>query len=178
MAKIPSNWKYLIFQGGRSPQLLSVIERSWNYGNMPYLVANTYGLNFIKIGGIWIFQGGEPPVRGITCDLRCPFSNFAELFQSKVTCENLVRIGWAFQELSFEISWGQKLPIRGITCDLQCPSSNMANLLQSKVMCENLVSNWLSLSRVIMVTIYESFCVENHPHPPNNCFKRFFDENQ
>ena len=35
----------------------------------------------------------KPPIRGVTCDLRCPFSNLAELFQSKVMSENLVRIG-------------------------------------------------------------------------------------
>ena len=45
---------------GLSPLLggLTMIERSWNYGNLPYLVANTYGLNFIKIGGIWTFHRG------------------------------------------------------------------------------------------------------------------------
>ena len=41
------------------------------------------------------FQGGgqKPPFRGVTCDLRCPSSNLAELFQSKVMCENFVLIG-------------------------------------------------------------------------------------
>ena len=40
------------------------------------------------------FPGGQkPPIRVVTCDLRCPFSNLAELFQSKVMYENLVRIG-------------------------------------------------------------------------------------
>ena len=28
---------------------------------------------------------------GVTCDLRCPFTNLPELFQSKVISENLVR---------------------------------------------------------------------------------------
>ena len=37
--------------------------------------------------------GVETPIRGITFDLRCPFSNSDELFQSKVMCENLVWIG-------------------------------------------------------------------------------------
>ena len=71
-------------------------------------MANTYGLNFIKIGGIWIFRAGgggeESFIRGDTFDLRCPFSNSDELFESKVMCENLVRIGWAFQGLPFEFS--------------------------------------------------------------------------
>ena len=35
-------------------------------GNLPYLVANTHGLNFIKIGGIWIFRVAEAPIRGFT----------------------------------------------------------------------------------------------------------------
>ena len=32
--------------------------------NLPYLVANTYGSNFIKIRGIWIFQRAETPYWG------------------------------------------------------------------------------------------------------------------
>ena len=44
--------------------------------------------------------GQKPPIRGTACDLQCPFLDLAELFQSKVICVNLVRIGWAFQELS------------------------------------------------------------------------------
>ena len=38
-------------------------------------------------------RGQKPPISGVTCDLRCPFLNLAMLFQSKVMCENLVRIG-------------------------------------------------------------------------------------
>ena len=41
---------------------LTIIERRWNSGNLPYSVSNTYGLNFIKIGGIWIFMGGFCPL--------------------------------------------------------------------------------------------------------------------
>ena len=37
-----------------------------NSGNLPYLVANTYGSNFIKIGGISIFRGQKPPIRELT----------------------------------------------------------------------------------------------------------------
>ena len=36
-----------------------------NSGNPPYLVANTYGLNFIKIGGISIFRGAEVLYKGV-----------------------------------------------------------------------------------------------------------------
>ena len=146
MVKFHQNWKYLIFQGGRSSLFgrLTINDRSWNYRKLPYLLANTYGLNFIKIGGIWISRGGggqKPPIRGglhlicgahfrtrmnyssqklcvkiwfglveiggmltfrgvgATCDLQSPFSTLSELFQSKVICENLVLIGWAFHEL-------------------------------------------------------------------------------
>ena len=52
---------------GQKPPIrgLPIIERSWNYGNLPYLVANTYVLNFIKLRGIWIFQGVKtPPIGG------------------------------------------------------------------------------------------------------------------
>ena len=37
--------------------------------------------------------GQKPPIRGVACNLQCPFSDLAELFQSKVICVNLVRIG-------------------------------------------------------------------------------------
>ena len=37
--------------------------------------------------------GQKPPIKGVTCDLQCPFLNLAKLFQSKVICENLVQIG-------------------------------------------------------------------------------------
>ena len=37
--------------------------------------------------------GQKPPIRGAACDLQCPFSDLAELFQSKVICVNLVWIG-------------------------------------------------------------------------------------
>ena len=36
----------------------------WNSGNLPYLVTNTYGLNFIKIGRVSIFSGGRSPLLG------------------------------------------------------------------------------------------------------------------
>ena len=38
--------------------------------------------------------GGRNPILGrVTFDLRCSFLNSDELFQSKVMCQNLVRIG-------------------------------------------------------------------------------------
>ena len=93
--KIGGTW---FFRGQKPPiRGLTIIVRNWNYGNLSYLVANTYGLNSIKIGGISIFRGGggqRRPIRGVTFDLRCPFSNLGELFQSKVMSENLVWIGW------------------------------------------------------------------------------------
>ena len=54
-------------------------------------------------------------------------------------CENLVRIGGAFQELSFEFSVGAETPYWGVASDLQCPFSDLAELFQSKVICVNLV---------------------------------------
>ena len=40
---------------------LMIIEIIWNSGNLPYLVVNAYGVNFIKIGGIWFLKGAEAP---------------------------------------------------------------------------------------------------------------------
>ena len=154
--KIGGIW---FFRGQKLPiRGLTIVERSWNYGNLPYLVANTYGLNFIKTGGFLIFCGGRNPLLGgVTCDLRCPSSNLAELFHSKVMCENLVRIGWAFQELSCpqtkihtskkkkKIKDATESHIMGVTCDLRCLFSNSNELFPSKVMCENLV--WIGRNR-------------------------------
>ena len=86
--------------------------------------------------------GQKHPIRGVTCDLQCPFSNLAQLFQSKVICVNLVRIGWAFQELSCPTNiflWGKNPVGEGVTFDLWCPYLNSDELFQSKVMCGNLV---------------------------------------
>ena len=37
--------------------------------------------------------GQKPPIRGVACNLQCPFLDLAELLQPKVICVNLVRIG-------------------------------------------------------------------------------------
>ena len=54
-----------------APLPLTMIKISWNSGNLPYLVANKYGFNFIKIGGISTFHGeGGPP-----CLFVAPYKN-------------------------------------------------------------------------------------------------------
>ena len=45
-------------------------------------------------------------------DLRYPFSNSADLFQSKVMCENLVWIGWNRRYVDFHGGGGQKPTIK------------------------------------------------------------------
>ena len=148
-----------IFHGGRSlsalkrPEgVLTIIESIWNYGNLAYLVANTYGLNVIKIGGIWILEGGRSPLLGgllVTCDthFRTQIS-----YSSQKSC---VKIWFGlvepFKSYHLNFPWGQKPPIRGLACDLQCPFSGLAELFQSKVMCK-FGSDWLSFSRVIVST--------------------------
>ena len=96
---------------------------------------------------IWIFWGQKPPIRGVTCDLRCPFSNLAELFQSS----HAWKFGSDWLNLSRVIvssnifSGGQKPPIRRVTFDLWCLFSNSDELFPSKVMCENLA--WIGWNR-------------------------------
>ena len=41
--------------------VLKIIEGSFNSGNLPYLVFNTYGLYFIQNKGICFFSRGPPP---------------------------------------------------------------------------------------------------------------------
>ena len=61
------------------------------------------GLNVIKTGGIWIFLGGgqKTPIRWGYMWPAMPIFELGWAIPVKI-CENLVRIGWAFQELSFE----------------------------------------------------------------------------
>ena len=83
-----------------------------------------------------------------------PILNSDELFQSKVMCENLVLIGWAFQELLCPQtkkkkmnSLGDRNPLLegGFRFDTWCPFLNLDEPFQSKVMCENLV--WIGSNR-------------------------------
>ena len=73
------------------------------YSSQKSCVKIWFGL--VEIGSMLILRGvvwGRSPVlERVTCDLWCPFLYTVELFQWKVMCENLVRIGWAFQELSW-----------------------------------------------------------------------------
>ena len=55
-----------VFRLWTNRRRLTIFESMWNSGNLPYLVANTYGVNFIKIGGIWFFRGQKPPIRELT----------------------------------------------------------------------------------------------------------------
>ena len=57
---------------------------------------------------------------GVTYDLWYPFSNSADLVQSKVICENLVWIGWNRRYVNFQRGGGVEDPyLRGfhVTCD-------------------------------------------------------------
>ena len=67
--------------GGRSSLLgaLSIIERRWNSGNLPILVANTYGINFIKIGDIWTFHRGQGGLYFTTATLNLTLTFISEL---------------------------------------------------------------------------------------------------
>ena len=65
--------------------------RTWmNYSSQKSCVKIWFGLV-----EIWYVNSSSrnPLLRGVTCDLQCPFSYLAEIFQFKVMCENLVWIG-------------------------------------------------------------------------------------
>ena len=122
------------------PKGLTIIESIWNFGDLPYLVANIYGANCSKIRGIWFFRGDRSPLfEGLTIIERSV--NYGNLPYSVANTYglNFIKIGgiWIFR--------GQKPPIRGVTFDMWCPFSNSNELFQSKVMCENLV--WIGWNR-------------------------------
>ena len=82
--------------GGQKPQLGGLhltsdahFRTQMSYSSQKSCAKIWFGL--VEIGGMLM-------LRGVTCDLLCPFSNLAKLFQLKVTCENLVLIIWAYQE--------------------------------------------------------------------------------
>ena len=74
-------------------------ERSWKSGNLPYLLCNTYGLNFIKIGCIWIFMGVFcPPLRLLTINKRSWKSGSLPYLVCNTYGLNFIKIGhiWIF----------------------------------------------------------------------------------
>ena len=120
MVKISSKLEVFNFSGGRSSLLggLTIIERSWNYGNLPYLVANTYRLYFIKLRGIWIFRGGgqKPPIRGLHVTCNAHFRTWLS-YSSQKSCVK-IWLGLVEPFKSYRVhkhfsGRGQKPPIRG-----------------------------------------------------------------
>ena len=77
---------------------IPVKSHVWKFG-LDWLKSEVGYVNFRRGGGGGVAE--EPLLGGVTCDLQCPFTNLHELLQSKVMCENLIRIGWAFQDLSW-----------------------------------------------------------------------------
>ena len=97
------------------------------------------------------FSGGQkPPIRGVTCDLRCPFSNLDELFRLKVMCENLVWIGWNRKYVNFQ--GGQKPLVRGGYTWPAVPIFELGRAISLKSHVWKFGSDWLSFSRVIVST--------------------------
>ena len=67
-------------------------------------------------------------------------------------CENLVQIGWAFQELSFEFSVGAEPPYWGSCMCPAMPIFGFGWAIPVKSHLCKFGSDWLSLSRVIVST--------------------------
>ena len=100
---------------------------------------------------IWIFRGGRNSLSGgVTCDLQCPFSNLDELFQSIVMCENLVWIGW--NQRYVDLKGGGRPPIRGDYMRPAMPIFELGQAILDKSHVWKFGLDWLSLSRVIVVT--------------------------
>ena len=118
MVSISSKLEVFGFSGGRNPLLWGLhltcnahFRTRRRYSSQKSYVKIWFRL--VEIEGMLIFVwggGAKVPIRRVTCGLRCPFSNLSELFQSKVMRENLIRIGWAFQELSCPQTYKKKEP--------------------------------------------------------------------
>ena len=121
------------FSVGQKPPIvgLTIIQKSWNYGNQPYLAVNKYGINVIKIGGIWIFQGGgsrSPLLVGLHVTCNAHFRTRMSYSRQK----SCVKIWFGLVEpfKSYRVHkhfsrgrgcGGQKQPLGGLhlTCDAQ-----------------------------------------------------------
>ena len=159
------NCKYVNFQGSRTP-LLGGLHVTCN-AHFRTCLRYSSQKSCVKIW-FWLvepfksyrgnrqkkkkkkFSGGRHPLLGrVVSDLWCPFSNSDELFQSNVMCQNLVWIGWNRRYVKFR--GGRNPLLRGH----MWPA--IAILVHGRtISIKSLVwkfgSDWLSLSRVIVVT--------------------------
>ena len=75
-----------IFHGVRNPLLGGLhltceahFQTRMSYSSQKSCLKIWFGL--VEIGGMLSLRGAEDPLlRGVTCNLRCPFSNLAEVF--------------------------------------------------------------------------------------------------
>ena len=95
--------------GGGGSRAVGLGVGEWNSENLPYSVANTYGLNFIKIGGIGIFRGAEAPIQGLTKSKRSWNSGNLPYSVANTYGLNFIKIG------GIGIFRGAEAPIRGLT---------------------------------------------------------------
>ena len=140
------NWRYVNFQGGgaEAPYLGGGVTCDLRGCDAHFRTCRSYSSqkSYVKIW-FWLFEpfksycvhrqkkkkliiiiefsgGQKSPIRGVTFDLWCPFSDSDALFQSKVMCENLVWIGWNRRYVKFHM--GTEAPYGGegvshVTCD-------------------------------------------------------------
>ena len=105
-------------------------------------MANTCGLHFNKIGGIWTLRVGRKPLFGLVAfELWCSFSNSGELFQSKVMCENFAWIGCNRRYVNIQ---GGRSPYQVFTCACDAHFQTWQSYSSQK--------SCVSLSRVIVST--------------------------
>ena len=156
MIKISSKLEVFDFSREQKPPIrrLTIIKRSWYYGNKPYLVANTYGLNFIKIGGIWIPRvgGGKSPILG---GYMWPAMPIFKLGLAIPVKSHVWKFGLDWLSLSRVITWifqGGRNPLIGGYMWPAMPIFQLGRAIPVKSHMWKFGSDWLTLSRVIMFT--------------------------
>ena len=65
-------------RGGYIWPVMPIFELGWAIPVKSHLLK--FGLDWLKSEVCYCWGGRKTPIRGVTCDLRCPFSNLAELF--------------------------------------------------------------------------------------------------
>ena len=129
-------------------RVLPIIGSIWKFGNLPYLVADTCGLNFIKIGVFFNFSGGGRSLLGglTIIEISWNYGNLPYLV-ANTKGFNFIKIGgiWIF--------WGgggAETPIRlcYIWPLMLIFKLGWAILVKSQMW--KFGSDWLSFSRVII----------------------------
>ena len=136
------------------------------FWNLPYLVANVYGFNFIQIGGIWISRGGGGAETLIRGGLHLIYDAHFRTRMSYSSQKSCVKIGFGLVEIGGMLIFAgeRSLLLRGGYMWPAMPIFELARAISVKSHVWKFGSDWLRLSRVMVVTYKKKKKKKNHRH--------------